>query len=64
MSIITHIIDTTTLEDGDFVSFSQDGVEYAGVFKCFNNDGNLDVDVIMLNGIVSVEHEAVTDILS
>lgn len=62
MNIIAHIIDTDTIEPGDFVAFTQDGQEVAGIAKGFNDDGEIDV-ALAGRGTVSVAHEAVTDIM-
>ncbi|QDP65816.1 MAG: hypothetical protein Unbinned7865contig1001_15 [Prokaryotic dsDNA virus sp.] len=64
MTIIAQIIDTDSLENGDFVAFKRGDKEFAGVFREFNDNGELDVEVIALGGIVSVAHEIVTDILA
>lgn len=60
---MTRIIETDTIEAGDFVAFMAEGVEMAGVAKGFNDSG--EIDVFRGNGITySVAHECVTDIMA
>jgi hypothetical protein len=66
--MLIRVIETDTLETGDFVAFKSERVngEWAGTFEKYNTKGEIDVKVLTSKGaeIVSVAHEDVTDILA
>lgn len=65
--LISHIIETTTIEPGDMVAFRgpSDHSDHAGVAIGFNDCGEIDVQIATVTGavVLSVPHEWVTDIL-
>lgn len=63
MTNTIRIIETDTIQAGDFVAYMDGTEERAGVSRGFNEAGGIDV-FLACGDVVSVAHEDVTDILA